>query len=77
MENPSEEQLQFPSEEQMQRYRVQHQEIHAMKTAAEADESLFPALGLRLDQALSDPTLPHDYRFWYHMMNVIHTTGPS
>jgi hypothetical protein len=65
MDDPSVEQLQYPSEEQLQRYDVQRREILAIFSAAEADKTLIPALGLRLNEALSDPALPHDYRFRY------------
>jgi hypothetical protein len=77
MDDPSVEQLQYPSEEQLQRYDVQRREILAIFSAAEADKTLIPALGLRLNEALSDPALPHDYRFRYRLINVLCTTDSS
>jgi hypothetical protein len=58
------------SQEQQQRYKSQYQEIEAMYQATEADATLFPALGLRLDEALSDPACPRGHCFKYHVMNV-------
>jgi hypothetical protein len=74
MDDPSEEQLQYPSEKQMQRYQAQHRELMAMYRPMEAEETFFPPLGLRLAQAVSDPDLPHDYRFKYHMIIVAYTS---
>jgi len=77
MEDLSDGQLQYPSKEQLQRYEAQHKEIMAMYDPTEPEETFFPALGLRLVQAVSDPDLPHDYRFKYHMILVSYTSNSS